>query len=87
MTTSTTNIVYLNPSTKIERQLLHDLLSPHSWAVGEFGMMLTETAFEQAVKSLPAKTENSTKQFLKSALMRVHKSNAGDVCLNFGLYN
>jgi hypothetical protein len=87
MKTNTANIVYLNPSTKTERELLHDLLAPHSWAVGEFGMMLTEVAFGEAVKSLPKKTKSSVKLFLKTARAQVRKSNAGDVCLNFGLYN
>jgi hypothetical protein len=86
MTTSTANVVYLNPSTKIERELLHDALAPHSWAAGEFGLMLTEVAFGEAVKSLPKKTKSSIKLFLKSALAQVRKSNAGDVCLNCGLY-
>ena len=86
MHTKTAHVVYLNPSTKIERELFHDLLAPHSWAAGEFGMMLTEAAFEEAVKSLPNRTKSSVKLFLKSALAKVRNSNAGDVCLNFGLY-
>ena len=86
MKTKTLDIVYLNPTNESERETLHDLLAPYCWAAGEFGLMLTDAAFEKCVESLPKRTARTIKAFLMSALNKVRKSSAGDVCLNFGLY-
>jgi hypothetical protein len=85
MKTQTSAIVYLNPKNEAEREALHEILAPHSWAAGEFGLMLTETAFKHCVKSLSTRTEKSIKAFLMKALAAARKANAGDVCLNFGV--
>ena len=85
MTTQTSTIVYLNAKTETERDTVHDILAPHSWAAGEFGLMLTDAAFKECVKSLPTRTGKSVKVFLREALVAVRKSRAGDVCLNFGV--
>ena len=86
MKTKTLDIVYLNPTNESELETLHGLLAPYSWADGEFGLMLTDAAFEECVESLPKRTAKAVKEFLKGALNKVRKSSAGDVCLNFGLY-
>ena len=86
MKTKVLDIVYLNPTNETERDNLHDILAPYSWAAGEFGLMLTDAAFEECVESLPQRTAKAAKSFLRSALIKVRKSSAGDVCLNFGLY-
>lgn len=81
----TSTIVYLNPKNEAEREALHDILAPHSWAVGEFGLMLTDAAFRDCVKALSTETEKSAKAFLRKALVAARKTQAGDVCLNFGV--
>ena len=45
MTTKTSPVLYLTPSNKAEREVLHEILAPHSWSAGEFGLMLTDIAF------------------------------------------
>ena len=68
MKTKTLDIVYLNPTNESERETLQCLLAPYSWADGEFGLMLTDAAFEECVESLPNRTAKAVKEFLKSAL-------------------
>lgn len=85
MTTQTSTIVYLNAKTEAERDTVHDILAPHSWAAGEFGLMLTDAAFKECVESLPARTGKSVKAFLRKALVATRRAQAGDVCLNFGV--
>lgn len=85
MTANTSKVVYLTPSSEAERELLNEILEPHSWAAGEFGLMLTDAAFEECVKYLPPRTEKSVKAFLRAALLRARKARAGDVSLNFGI--
>ena len=85
MTTQTSTIVYLNPKNVAEREALHDILAPHSWAAGEFGLMLTEAALKDCVKALPTGANKSIKAFLTKALGATRKASAGDVCLNFGV--
>ena len=85
MTTQTSTIVYLNAKNEAERDALHDILAPHSWAAGEFGLMLTDSAFVECVKHLSAHTKTSVRNFLRKALVEVNKEGVGDVCLNFGV--
>ncbi|MDQ6630734.1 MAG: hypothetical protein M3Y82_03130 [Verrucomicrobiota bacterium] len=85
MTTQTSTIVYLNPKTEAEREALHDILAPHSWAAGEFGLLLTDAAFKECVRHLSARTKTSVRNFLRKALVDVDKEGVGDVCLNFGV--
>jgi hypothetical protein len=85
MTTKTSAVVYLTPSTEAEREALHEILAPHSWAAGEFGLMLTDAAFTECVRSLSTRTEKSVKAFLRNSLLAARKARAGDVCLNFGI--
>ena len=85
MATQTSTIVYLNPKNEAEREALHDILAPHSWATGEFGLMLTDAAFVECVKHLSARTKTSVRKFLRKALVDVNKEGVGDVCLNFGV--
>lgn len=85
MTTQTSTIVYLNAKTEAERDVLHDILAPHSWAAGEFGLMLTDAAFEECVTNLSSRTKKSVKTFLRKALVSASKPGVGDVCLNFGV--
>ncbi len=85
MTAKTTPIVYITASTEEELKTLHEILEPHSWASGEFGLMLTDVAYVQCVKSLSSRTEKSVKAFLRATLRRVRNFGVGDVCLNFGL--
>ena len=47
--------------------------------------MLTDAAFEECVKQLPARTNKSARHFLRKALADVNKEGVGDVCLNFGV--
>lgn len=85
MTAKTSAVVYLTPSTEAEREALHEILAPHCWAAGEFGLMLTDAAFKECVESLSARTKKSVKAFLRKALVATRKAGAGDVCLNFGV--
>lgn len=85
MTTQTSTIVYLNAKNEAERETLHDILAPHSWAAGEFGLMLTDAAFKECVKHLSSRTKTSVRNFLRKALVDVNKEGVGDVCLNFGV--
>ena len=85
MKSKASNVVYLTPSNETERELLHDILAPHSWAAGEFGLMLTDAAFKECVESLSSRTGKSVKAFLRKALVAARKARAGDVCLNFGV--
>lgn len=85
MTTKTSTIVYLCAKNEAERETLHDILAPHSWAAGEFGLMLTNAAFKECVKHLSARTKNSVRIFLRKALADINKEGVGDVCLNFGV--
>jgi len=85
MTIKTSPVLYLTPSTEVEREALHGILAPHSWAAGEFGLMLTDAAFKECVESLSTRTGKSVKAFLRNALMAARKAKAGDVCLNFGV--
>lgn len=85
MTANTSTVVYLTPSTEAEREALHEILAPRSWAAGEFGLMLTDVAFKECVESLSTRTEKTIKAFLRAALMAVRKAGAGDVCLHFGV--
>ena len=85
MTTQTSTIVYLNAKNEAERETLHEILAPHSWAAGEFGLMLTDAAFKECVKHLSARTKTSVRSFLRKALVDVNKEGVGDVCLNFGV--
>ena len=66
MTTKISTIVYLTPSTETEREMLHEILAPHSWAAGEFGLMLTDAAFKECVESLSTRKTNSIKIFLRN---------------------
>jgi hypothetical protein len=85
MRSKTSSVVYLTPSNEAERNILHEILAPHSWAAGEFGLMLTDAAFKECVESLSARTEKSVKAFLRKTLVAARKADAGDVCLNFGI--
>ena len=87
MTTKTSPVLYLTPSTEVEREALHKMLAPHSWAAGEFGLMLTDVGFRECVKSFRHKEQGGIKSFLKSALKTLQQTGAGDVCLNFGIAN
>ena len=87
MTTKTSPVLYLTPSTEVEREVLHKILAPHSWAAGEFGLMLTDVGFREGVKSIRLKGQKRMKSFLKSALKQLQQTGAGDVCLNFGIAN
>lgn len=85
MTTKTSTIVYLNAKNEAERKTLHNILAPHSWAAGEFGLMLTDAAFKECVKHLSARTKASVRNFLQKALVDINKKGVGDVCLNFAV--
>ena len=73
----TATVVYLTPKTKSEREIYHDILAPHSWAAGEHGLMLTDTAFEECVKHLSWRTKKPVKTILRKALEDVKHSRAG----------
>lgn len=85
MTTKNSTIVYLNAKNTDERDILHDILAPHSWAAGEHGLMLTDAAFKECVRQLSARTDKSVRSFLRKARTEVCKKGVGDVCLNFGV--
>ena len=85
MTTKISPVLYLTPSSKAEREALHEILAPHSWSAGEFGLMLTDVAFSECVKSFRPRKQNAIQSFLKSALKKLQQTRAGDVCLNFGV--
>jgi hypothetical protein len=85
MKATTSAIVYLTPSTKAELDGLYDILEPHSWSEGEFGLMLTDAAFVECVESLSPRTCKALRGSLRSAVRRVRNGCVGDVCLNFGL--
>jgi hypothetical protein len=87
MTAKTSPVLYLTPATKAEREALHDILAPYSWSAGEFGLILTNVAFCECVKSFRSRKQNAIRAFLKSALKTLQQTDAGDVCLNFGLVN
>ncbi len=78
-------MVYLNPANEAERDALFDILAPHSWGEGEFGLMLTDAAFKECVESLPKLKENAVSTFLERALELMEKTGAGDLCVNFGV--
>lgn len=85
MTTKASNVVYLTPADKAERDTFFELLAPHSWADGEHGLMLTDVAFEDCVMSLPPASGKNIAAVLNNALEMVRKTGAGDVCLNSGV--
>jgi len=85
MIAKTSNVVYLTPSNEAEREALFEILAPHSWADGEFGLVLTDVAFKDCVKSLPTTKGNIVTAFLKKALETVRTTGAGDVCVNSGV--
>lgn len=85
MTAHTATVIYLNASTETERTILHKVLAPHSWACGEFGLILTDVAFRQCVMTLSDGIDTKVKVFLNEALASVRKAGAGDICLNFGI--
>jgi hypothetical protein len=82
MTAKTSNVLYLTPCSEAEREALFEILAPHSWAGGEFGLMLTDVAFADCVKSLPRTKGNMVTASLKKTLATLRKTGGGDVCLN-----
>ena len=87
MNAKSSPVVYLTPSNAKECEAFRSLLEPYSWAIGEFGLMLTNVAFAESVEDLSTGAENENQAFLKAALSEVQKMGAGDVCLNFGIVN
>ena len=82
MNAKTSNVLYLTASNEAEREVLFEILAPHSWAEGEFGLMLTDVAFRDCVNSLPVTKGNTVTPFLKKTLATLRKIRGGDVCLN-----
>jgi hypothetical protein len=87
MITKTAPVVYMTPSSEAERAALSDILAPYSWAGGEFGIMLTDVAFEECLQSCAYNVEIGLRAVLDQALQNVRSVGACDVCLNFGLVN
>ncbi len=80
-------VVYFCATNEAERDALYNVFLEYCWSVGEHGMMLTDVAFRECVQALPEESPKWMTQILEEAARLVNSWNAGDVCLNIGIFH